>query len=124
MLFKAMSPDDKRWAIIAQGLFLANLTILPLISFLLLIFFYFRNDGQFSPLNRQHFLAAIVTSFAAGLLLIIFPLSILLYYHFTDIAMLSVVVYLVIMHGLLVLTGIIFLAKSLANKPLITPPSD
>ncbi len=118
-----MSPDDKRWAIVAQSLYLANLTLLPLISFLLLIFFYLRHDTQFSPLNRQHFLAAVIASFAAGLLLIILPLCALIYFNFADIALLSVVVYAVITHGLLVLTGIIFLAKSLANKPLFAPSS-
>jgi mannose/fructose/N-acetylgalactosamine-specific phosphotransferase system component IIC len=124
MLFKAISPDDKRWAVIAQSFYLANLTVLPVIGFLMLVFFYFKHDKNFSAFNRQHFLAAIIAGFCAGALLVIGPLAALLFFHFSDIALLSVVVYAVIMHGMLVLTGIIFLAKSLANKPLITPPAN
>jgi len=75
---RSADEKGKRAAIIAESLYLANLTILPVLGFALLLWMHFSGMAQGSALARCHLRQAITGSLWAGVLLILFNAVILL----------------------------------------------
>ena len=118
------SVDDRvqRLAITAQALYLANLTVLPVLGFMLLLGLHARHRHSASELARGHLRQAIAGSLWAGGLLVCLNAVILLLggYHSTSV-LVVLVLYFFTVHSLLILLGMIGLAKAMAGKPFRYP---
>lgn len=127
-----IAPDDaanRRLAVAAEGLYLANLLIAPGLAFLILLWLWRRSmaKGQpADPLARCHLRQTLVASLWAGALLLGLGLAILLIggLHAMGSWML-LILYFICVHSALVLFGLIGLSRALAGQsfrfPLIGP---
>lgn len=114
-------------AIAAEGLYLANLLVLPGLGFLLLSALWWRQRAQAPPLARAHLGQTLVASLWAGVLLILANALILLLGGYAGPNVWVVVIlYFTVCHSALVLLGALGLAKAMAGQcwrfPLVGPP--
>lgn len=114
--------DGRHLAIVAECLYLANLTLAPGLAFVLLLWFYFRRSLPMPSLARCHLRQAISGSLWAGVLLILLNAVILLLggYH-SSYTLITLFLYFFSCHSVLILLGMVGLAKALAGKPFIYP---
>ena len=117
---------DRRLAIAAEGLYLANLLVAPGIGFAALLWLYRRHRGAALPLARQHLRQALAASLWAGVLLVGLSAAILLLGGIGSMwSWLALILYFTFFHSTLVLFGMVGLARALAGKtfryPLIGP---
>lgn len=123
---KPPKADDRRIAIWAEALFLANLLLAPVLAFVALIWLWQRHKHDASALARCHLRQTVVVSVWGGALLVLANIAILLLgsWHEPWTWML-VIVYFTCIHSSLVLLGIFGLAKAMAGEiwvyPLIGP---
>lgn len=103
-------------AVMAQSMYLANLLILPGLSFLILLR-YFYVHREVKMLARLHLYRSVQLSVLAGLLLGVIPLLYILLSDSQSRALMLVLFYFVCAHAGLVLTGMLNLARAMANKP-------
>ena len=105
-------------AVMAEGLYLANLLLLPGICFLALVWLYFRHRVSGSSLARCHLRQTVAASLWAGVILVIVNALILIGggWQSADVWM-YVIIYFTIGHSTLVLLGMVGLAKAMAGKP-------
>jgi hypothetical protein len=122
------SPDatGRKFAIIAESLYLANLLIAPGLAFLGLLWLWRHRDLQHWPLARQHLQQTLVASLWAGTLLVGLSVIILFIGGFTSMwSWLTVILYFIFFHSALVLFGMVGLSRAMAGKtfrfPLIGP---
>jgi len=116
------SNQDNKFAIIYQSLYLANLLLLPVISFLVLVY-YFNKASQENALgsyrskfNRVHLYRSIQISALAGVLLGVAPVFYLFYSAQFSSSVMVVVFYFVTLHACFVLIGMLNLARAMAKK--------
>lgn len=124
--FLGNNESGRRYAIIAESLFLANLLVAPGLGFLGLLWLWYRSDSQRYPLARQHLQQTLVASLWAGMLLIGLSAGILLVGGFASMwSWLAVILYFTFFHSTLVLCGMVGLARAIAGQtfrfPLIGP---
>ena len=115
---------DRQHAILAEGLYLANLLVAPGLAFAGLLWLRGRATG---PLARQHVRQAIVGSLWAGALLVGLSGAILALGGFDSMwSWLWVILYFTFFHSTLVLFGMVGLSRAIAGQPfrypLIGPP--
>lgn len=106
---------DKSVAVVAQSLYLANLLLMPGLSFLVLLIYFHRKKAA-SRLSRLHLYRSVQLSLVAGLFLAFIPL---LYLWFSDSqsrAMMLIVFYFVCFHAGFVMLGIVNLARAMSAK--------
>jgi len=119
-----LSVDDggQRLAVVAETLYLANLTLAPVLGFILLLWLYVRRAPQASKLARCHLRQGISGSLWAGVLLILLNAVILLLggYH-SRYTLITLALYFFSCHSVLILLGMVGLAKALAGKPFVYP---
>jgi len=109
------SNQQNKPAIIYQSLYLANLLLVPLISFLLLIFYLYQNK-PLTNFNRIHLIRSIQLSTLAGLMLGVAPIMFILFSaQFSSSVMVSIF-YFVTLHACFVLIGMLNLARAMAKK--------
>ncbi len=116
-----VSPDnaetDTSIAVTAQALLLINLLLLPGLAFLILLglYFKFRNNGsEFTRFNLRQSLSA---SLAAGILLIVCNLIIILVGGYDGPwTWLIVILYFTMAHSTLIILGMIGLIKAMAGQ--------
>ncbi len=116
------SNQDNQFAIIYQSLYLANLLLLPVISFLALIY-YFHKANQENPqgfylsrFNRIHLYRCIQISALAGVLLCVAPVSYIFYSAQFSASVMVTVFYFVTFYACFVLIGMLNLARAMAKK--------
>lgn len=123
----ANSDDDGReLAIIAEGLYLANLLLIPGIGFAILLWLWFKNRDTASPVARQHLKQATFVSMYGGMLIVSLSAIFLalggLDWEWTWVV---VIMYFTCIHSTLVMFGMYALAKAMAGQvwryPLIGP---
>jgi hypothetical protein len=112
------SNQQNKPAIIYQSLYLSNLLLVPLASFILLVFYLYKakQDKPLSKFNRIHLIRCIQISALAGLMLAIAPIF---YIFFSDEFGSSVMVsifYFVTLHAGFVLIGMLNLARAMSKK--------
>ena len=114
--------DGRQLAISAECLYLANLTLAPGLGFILLLWLHFRQHSPMSSLARCHLRQAISGSLWAGVLLILLNAIILLLggYH-SSYTLITLFLYFFSCHSVLILLGMVGLAKALAGKPFVYP---
>lgn len=119
------TPGQSR-AILAQSLYVANLLVLPVISFLALGWLFLHCDSKTPPLARAHINQAFSASLWGGMLLVLVNLLILALGGFEEVSTWTIVIlYFTTIHATFVLIGIVGLAKAMAGRcwriPLIGP---
>lgn len=123
----AKSDDDGRdLAVIAEGLYLANLLLIPGIAFAILFWLWLNNRHTASPVARQHLKQATFVSMYGGALIVSLSAIFIavggLYWEWTWVI---VIMYFTCIHSTLVMFGMFALAKAMAGQvwryPLIGP---
>lgn len=118
--------DDRRLAILAEGLYLSNLLLLPGIAFLWLLLLNLKLGGKAPPLALCHLRQTLAASIWAGVLLL--PVTVLTiatggYDNITGWTV--AIIYFTVCHASLVLLGVMGLARAMAGQtwryPLIGP---
>ena len=109
-------------AVTAEALYLANLMIVPGLSFLALLWLWWRERGQAPELARGHLRQTVAASLWAGVLLVIANGAILLAGGYASPhTWIIVILYFTTCHSTLIFCGAIGLAKALAGKPFRFP---
>lgn len=114
--------SGRHLAIAAECLYLANLTVAPVLGFLGLLWMYRRQTPQTPAVARCHLRQAIFGSLWAGVLMIGLNAVILLLggYRSTHV-LITLVLYFFSIHSALILLGMAGLANALAGKKFIYP---
>ena len=109
-------------AVIAECLYLANLTLLPVLAFILLLWLQARTRHNATPLARCHLRQAVRGSLWAGGLLVLLNAVILALggYH-SSYTVITLLLYFFSCHSLLILLGMLGLAKALAGQSFRYP---
>lgn len=124
---EAPRPAGTGLAIAAEALYLANLLLLPGISFLVLAYLALRTRPGTPPLAAAHLGQTFAASlWAGGLLLVVNALILLLGGYTGAHTWVLIILYFTVCHSALVLLGIIGLAKAMAGQcwryPLVGRP--
>lgn len=119
-------PDDElpgqTLATAAEALYLANLLILPVLAFVILLGLFFRHRHSAPPLARCHLRQTVSASLWAGALLIAVNLLIVtLGGYAAPYTWVIVVLYFTTAHASLVIVGALGLARAMAGKPFVYP---
>ncbi len=116
------SNQQNKPAIIYQSLYLSNLLLIPLASFLLLVYYLYKSQPSrakptfISNFNRIHLIRSIQISALAGLMLGVAPVFYILFSSQFDASVMISVFYFVTLHTGFVLIGMLNLARALAKK--------
>ena len=115
-----------RLAIAAEAFFLANLMIMPVIGFLIIVLLWLRYRSHPSPIVRNHLQQTLFASIWGGIILIGVVGIIFISGGFGQpISWLIAILYFVCVHATLILFGIIGLNRAILAKtwryPLIGP---
>ena len=129
MSVRSLSPPDdtgRRFAIVAESLYLANLLIAPGFAFLGLLWLWRCADVRALPLARQHLRQTLVASlWAGGLLLGLSGVILLIGALVGDSASMwswfAVILYFIVFHSTLVLCGMVGLSRAMAGQPFRFP---
>ncbi len=109
-------------AITAEALYIANLLVLPGLSFIILLKLYFKHRSSAPLLAICHLKQTVSASIWAGILLVVANLVILLLGGYTSANTWTVlIIYFTTCHSTLVLLGILGLAKAMAGQKFIFP---
>ena len=112
----------RRFAVLAESLYLANLLLVPGLGFLGLLWLWWRDDVRAAPLAVQHLRQTLVASLWAGALLVGLSGAILFIGGFSSMwSWLAVILYFTFFHSTLVLCGMVGLARALAGQPFRFP---
>lgn len=117
-----MTKNDKKLAALAQGLYLTNITILPGVSFIILILLYVKNKAELHPAALTHFRQAILANLVAGLLLLGVSAIILIAGSISSpYTWMYFLIYFLSIHSALILFGVFAFIKALAKETYIYP---
>ena len=109
-------------AVKAEALYLANLLLLPGVSFIVLLHQYFKHAQSAPPLALCHLKQTVSASIWAGVLLIIANVAILLLGGYTSVnTWIVAITYFTICHSSLVVLGMLGLAKAMAGQDYVYP---
>lgn len=108
----------KTW--LPSSLYLANLLVLPLFSYLML-FWLFINAKKYDELFQFHVKASFWLATFSGVVLIGIPLITLIIGQFSDLAWMFALTFLVTTHGFLVVAGVFMLAKGMNEQTFWFP---
>ena len=107
-------------AIVAEGLFLANLLAAPVVAFAVLAWLWASRRNTASPLARCHLDQAFIVSVRGGVLLAILVAAFMLLDGIEHLGpewtWTIVVVYFTCVHSVLVTLGIVALARAMAGR--------
>lgn len=109
------SEKQNKPAIIYQSLYLSNLLLLPLLSFLLLAYFLYQKRSH-SNFNRIHLIRSVQISVLAGLLLGVAPIFYIFYSEAFDSSVMVSIFYFITLHTGFVLIGMLNLARAMSRK--------
>lgn len=112
---KNYTSKNKNKAIIYQSLYLANLLLLPGISFLYLLWL-FKQNYAIVDWQRIHLYRAVQLSVIAGVLLVLVPSLVIFAGDEFEALVMVMLVYFVTIHALLVLLGMFNVARAMAKK--------
>lgn len=107
--------QKKRSAIVYQSLYLLNLLLIPGIAFMILIW-HFAKNYQNKGWHRIHLYRALQVSIAAGIFLIVVPAISIFLGRNVDALIAMMLVYVVSIHALFVLIGILNLSRAMSQK--------
>ena len=108
------SQSSSNLAVACQSVFLANLLFLPGLSFVLLIWLFFKFKHRYGIL-RIHLYRAMQLSVVVGLVVFI-PLIYVLLSDDIQFQLMVMLVYFIIVHTSFVMIGMLNLARAMVNK--------
>jgi uncharacterized Tic20 family protein len=115
-------PDDRPLAILAESLFVANLTIAPGLAFVLLAWLWATRRESVAALARSHLIQSFHASLRGGLLLLAACLLVIAlggaHWPWTWVL---VIVYFTCIHSTLLICGCLALARAMAGKHYCYP---
>ena len=115
------APAGQGVAITAEALFLTNLLLVPGLAFVVLGWLWWRRAAS-PPLARGHLEQTFNASIAAGVLLVIVSVVIVLAGGFDSaITWTVVLLYFICCHSALILFGMVGLARAMAGRPYRYP---
>jgi len=121
------SNQQNKPAIIYQSLYLSNLLLVPIGSFLLLVYYFYQtkpteaksNDlkqKSISNFNKIHLIRCIQISTLAGLMLGVAPIFYIFFSEQFGVSVMITIFYFVTLHTCFVLIGMLNLARAMAHK--------
>ena len=114
--------QGQRLAVIAESLYLANLLLLPGLSFVILAYLFFKHRDHQSLVAQCHLHQTFVASLFGGILLVAVNLWILWLGGFhSSTTWLILILYFTIVHSTLVLLGIVGLARAMGGRTFHFP---
>ncbi len=108
--------NSSRSATIYQSLYLANLLLLPGVSFLALLWCFFTKKTN-TISQKAHLYRAIQLPVLAGIILAIVPTAVLLLAQDFNAMLMIVIIYFVTFHAGFVLIGMLNLSRAMSEKP-------
>lgn len=109
-------------AVAAESLYLANLLLVPGLSFLLLLWLHFRHRHSAPALARCHLRQAVAGSLWAGVFLVVVNVLILAGGGYSGPYLwMYVLIYFTVCHSTLILIGMFGLSKAMAGRPYRYP---
>jgi hypothetical protein len=116
-LLAALTADERRLAISAEGLYLVNLLLLPAVGFGVLFWLYLKHYRDAAPLARCHLAQTVRATLWAAIRLRWVPTLILAAGGFdSPVAWTIALLHFITVHTSLVLLGVLGLAKALAGQ--------
>ena len=114
--------DEASIAVQAEALYLINLLLMPGLAFIGLLWLARRHTGSVNQLTRCHMKQTIVASLWAGALLTVVSLTIVFLggLH-TPATWVLLILYFTCCHAVLVLFGVLGLARAMAGQVFIYP---
>jgi hypothetical protein len=114
--------DGQELAVTAEALYLSNLLLLPGLSFVILLWLYYKHRTSAPLLARCHLQQTLFASLWAGVLLLIANFAILLLGGYTAAhTWIVLILYFTTCHSTLILLGMIGLAKAMAGQTFVYP---
>jgi len=121
------SNQQNKPAIIYQSLYLSNLLLIPAVSFLMLVYYFYQakpnkaklnevKPNSISNFNKIHLIRCIQISALAGLMLGVVPIFYILFSDQFGVSVMITVFYFVTLHACFVLLGMLNLARAMAHK--------
>ena len=120
------SNQQNKPSIIYQSLYLSNLLLIPIASFLLLVYYFYQAKTQtkinqlkpkaISNFNRIHLIRSIQISALAGFMLGVAPIFYMFFSEQFDVSIMITIFYFVTLHACFVLLGMLNLARAMAHK--------
>jgi len=114
---KAVAGQD--FAVLAESLYLANLLLLPVFAFIVLVFLFLKKHGKLPPLAQSHLEQTISAGIWIAVIFFVGGITIMLMrlLGIEDVTLWVIVVILfTIIHATMVLLGVLGLAKALSGK--------
>lgn len=109
-------------AMLAEGLFLANLLLIPVIPFLVLIYLFRKYADKPDSVAYNHLRQTLIASVLAGIFIVII---VGIFYFFSNtsaaVTWTIIITYLTCVHSLFVMLGIYGLAKAMAGQKVKFP---
>ncbi|MDP2247317.1 MAG: hypothetical protein Q8J65_04235 [Nitrosomonadales bacterium] len=112
----------KSTGIAAECLYVANLTVLPVIGFLILLWLYFSRITKAPALASCHLKQTVSASiWAGGLLILINVIVLVIGGYNSPHAVAALILYIFTVHSTLIILGVIGLSKALAGQKFKYP---
>jgi len=109
-------------AALAHTLFLLNISLLPLVAFILLLILYKSEVTQSSSFCRQHYKQSILANLFAGIFLLFVSLMFLYWGDLNSAyTWMALILYFTLLHSLLLLMGVLALVKARSGKDYYYP---
>lgn len=119
---RSANDDGRTLAVAAECLYLLNMTFMPVLGFAVLLLLYLHQTPQTPALARCHLHQSLAGSlWAAALLILLNAVILLLGGYRSTYTLITLVLYFFSCHSLLILLGMVGLAKALAGKPFVYP---
>ncbi len=113
---KNIPAKSRNVAVLAQALYLANITVLPILAFIILIFVYIQRERSLHPVAETHLKQSFIANIVSGVLLILVSLIILGFGSFdSPYTWMILLVYFISIHSMLILFGVFALIKAMAG---------
>jgi uncharacterized Tic20 family protein len=116
---KETKVEGQDFAILAESLYIANLLILPVIAFIILVLLFLKRHGKLPPLAQSHLEQTISAGIWIAVMVFVGGMTIMVMSMLgtEDVTLWVIVVILfTIMHATMVLLGVLGLAKALSGK--------
>jgi uncharacterized membrane protein len=113
---------DGNIAILAEGLFLANLLLIPVVPFLVLVYLYRKYSEEPGSVAFNHLRQTLIASVLAGIFIVII-VGVFYFFSSTSAAITWTIIltYLTCVHSMFVMFGIYGLSKAMANQKVKFP---
>jgi hypothetical protein len=118
----SVADKDHRLAVIAEVLYLGNISIVPVLGFVCLLIIYFRTVKKDYPFAVHHLRQAIVASIVSGLLLIVVSLLIIILGGFSSAyTWMLLILYFTCIHSMLILFGVFGITRAANDREYYYP---